>query len=155
MVLFRQCPRCGGDLSVEEDLLGSSPDLVCFQCGYRKFSFQWLPGERSDLLEIAGKKSARRVALRLGGTTMTEMKREGTLDQIKGRVRAAWGELSDDDFDKARGNIEELVGRIKERTGQSIESIRARVDRLLEEDQPEEKEAPGQENEAAARRVDL
>jgi len=60
MVLFRQCPRCGGDLSVEEDLLGFSPDLVCFQCGYRKFSFQWLSGEKSGLLEITERKSGRK-----------------------------------------------------------------------------------------------
>jgi len=91
---------------------------------------------------------------------MTEMKRQGTLDRIKGRVRSTWGELTDDDFDKARGNIEELVGRIKEKTGQSIESIQARLDRFLENDQSEDRRADGdqtadEESEVAARRDEL
>ncbi len=54
---------------------------------------------------------------------------EGRWDQLKGKARQAWGNLTDDDLDVAQGNYEELVGRIKEKTGESEEAIRGRLDR--------------------------
>ena len=59
----------------------------------------------------------------------SEMKWEGRWDQLKGKARQAWGNLTDDDLDVAEGNYEELVGRIKEKTGESAEEIKARLDR--------------------------
>ena len=55
----------------------------------------------------------------------TKTKWEGRWDQVTGKARQAWGQLTDDDLDVAEGHWEELVGRIKERTGESIESIEA------------------------------
>ena len=54
-----------------------------------------------------------------------KVKWEGRWDQLKGKARQAWGDLTDDDLDVAEGNWEELVGRIKERTGEHVESIEA------------------------------
>lgn len=34
MMLFKSCPKCHGDLLVEQDLDGGTPDLACIQCGY-------------------------------------------------------------------------------------------------------------------------
>jgi uncharacterized protein YjbJ (UPF0337 family) len=58
----------------------------------------------------------------------TQMKWEGRWDQLKGKARQAWGDLTDDDLDVAEGNYEELVGRIKEKTGESAEVIRERLE---------------------------
>lgn len=58
----------------------------------------------------------------------TRQKWEGRWDQLKGRARKAWGELTDDDFDRAQGDYENLVGRIKERTGKSREEIDRTID---------------------------
>jgi hypothetical protein len=33
-MVFKGCPRCGGDMFLEEDL--GYRDLVCLQCSYRK-----------------------------------------------------------------------------------------------------------------------
>jgi uncharacterized protein YjbJ (UPF0337 family) len=52
----------------------------------------------------------------------------GRWDQLKGKVRQQWGELTDDDVDVAEGRMEELVGRIRERTGESQEEIRRQLD---------------------------
>ena len=57
-----------------------------------------------------------------------KLKWEGRWDQLKGKARQAWGNLTDDDLDVAEGNLEELIGRIKERTGESAEQIRGRLD---------------------------
>lgn len=58
----------------------------------------------------------------------TQTKWEGRWDQLKGKARRLWGDLTDDDLDVAEGNYEEIVGRIKERTGESAEEIRSRLD---------------------------
>lgn len=59
----------------------------------------------------------------------SQLKWEGRWDQLKGRVRQIWGDLTDDDLDVAEGNYEELIGRIEERTGESAEEIRGRLER--------------------------
>lgn len=59
----------------------------------------------------------------------TETKWEGRWDQLKGRAKQWWGDLTDDDLDVAEGRYDEFVGRIKERTGESEEAIRDRLER--------------------------
>jgi uncharacterized protein YjbJ (UPF0337 family) len=58
----------------------------------------------------------------------TGMKWQGRWDQLKGRAKQAWGDLTDDDLDVAEGNMDELIGRIRERTGETAESIERRLD---------------------------
>lgn len=59
-----------------------------------------------------------------------DMKTEGRFDQVKGKIRSTWGQLTDDDIDQAKGNLESLIGKIKERTGETVESIRERINRM-------------------------
>jgi uncharacterized protein YjbJ (UPF0337 family) len=56
------------------------------------------------------------------------MKWEGRWDQLKGKVKQTWGDLTDDDIDVAEGNYDELVGRIKEQTGETQEEIEEKLD---------------------------
>jgi uncharacterized protein YjbJ (UPF0337 family) len=60
-------------------------------------------------------------------TSGTETKWSGRWDQLKGKAKQAWGNLTDDDLDVAEGEFEEMVGRIKERTGETEENIRRRL----------------------------
>jgi uncharacterized protein YjbJ (UPF0337 family) len=62
---------------------------------------------------------------------MQDPQTEGKLDQVRGKIRATWGKLTDDDFEQARGNVEALIGKIKERTGESVESIRERINEMM------------------------
>lgn len=48
-------------------------------------------------------------------------------DRIRGRVRAKWGTLSDDDVERAKGNLEELAGIIKQKTSENIDTIRQKL----------------------------
>lgn len=59
----------------------------------------------------------------------SSMKWEGRWDQLKGKAKQMWGNLTDDDIDVAEGNMQELVGRIKAKTGESEEAIRERLER--------------------------
>lgn len=63
---------------------------------------------------------------------MDDLRIKGKWDQIKGRVKETWGEVTDDDLQQAEGNWDQLVGRIKERTGESREAIEAKLQDLRE-----------------------
>jgi uncharacterized protein YjbJ (UPF0337 family) len=41
----------------------------------------------------------------------------GNWKQLKGRIQAKWGDLTDDDFKVAEGNAEYLTGKLQERYG--------------------------------------
>lgn len=42
---------------------------------------------------------------------------EGKWDQFKGKLRAKWGKLTDDDMDLIAGKRDVLIGKLKERYG--------------------------------------
>jgi MFS family permease len=56
---------------------------------------------------------------------------EGKWDQTRGRVKEAWGVLSDDDLDRTEGKWDQLVGTIKEKTGESTSAIERKLDEIL------------------------
>ena len=58
---------------------------------------------------------------------LLKMKWEGRWDQLKGKVKQVWGDVTDNDLDVAEGNFDELVGRIKERTGETAEEIEEKL----------------------------
>jgi uncharacterized protein YjbJ (UPF0337 family) len=59
--------------------------------------------------------------------TAQERKWDGRWDQLKGKAKQSWGNLTDDDLDVAEGKFDEFVGRIKEKVGETEESIRRRL----------------------------
>ena len=68
---------------------------------------------------------------------MTRMETEGKLDRARGRIRETWGDLTDDDFDRAQGKTENLIGRIKEKTGDTVENIQRKLQEIFDEDEAE------------------
>lgn len=54
---------------------------------------------------------------------MDKLEIKGNWNQMKGKLKQKYGELSDDDLRYAEGGEEELVGRIQEKTGQSRDKI--------------------------------
>lgn len=60
-----------------------------------------------------------------------DLKSEGKWDQYKGRIREAWGSLTDDDLDRSEGRYDQLVGTIKEKTGEATETVEAKLKEIL------------------------
>jgi len=54
----------------------------------------------------------------------------GRWNQIKGQVKAKYGELTDDDLTYLEGKEDELIGRIQERTGRTKQEIAAFINSL-------------------------
>lgn len=57
---------------------------------------------------------------------------EGKWEQARGRVREAWGALTDDDVDRSEGKWDQLVGAIRERTGESVDTIETKLNEILD-----------------------
>ncbi|MCE9548549.1 MAG: CsbD family protein [Planctomycetia bacterium] len=47
----------------------------------------------------------------------------GAWNEVKGKIRERWGDLTEDDLQSARGNVEQLVGMIQRKTGEARSSI--------------------------------
>ena len=62
---------------------------------------------------------------------MADLKTEGKIDQFRGKIRSTWGDLTDDDCDRARGDTETLIGTIKEKTGEAADDIRNKLDEIF------------------------
>jgi uncharacterized protein YjbJ (UPF0337 family) len=54
---------------------------------------------------------------------------EGNWNEIKGKLHERWGQLTQDDLQKAQGNVDQLVGLIQRKTGEA----RERVEQYLSE----------------------
>ena len=54
----------------------------------------------------------------------------GQWEQLKGKAKRIWGELTDDDFMKAEGSMDKLFGMIQERFGDTKETIKQKIDRM-------------------------
>jgi uncharacterized protein YjbJ (UPF0337 family) len=60
-----------------------------------------------------------------------DLKLEGKFDQLKGRIKEAWGTLTDDDLDRSEGKVDRLVGIIKEKTGEATDTIEEKLKSLV------------------------
>ncbi|MFO7445965.1 MAG: CsbD family protein [Ignavibacteriaceae bacterium] len=54
---------------------------------------------------------------------MDELRIKGNWNQIKGKIKQQWGDLTDDDLTYQEGKDDELLGRIQEKTGKTREEI--------------------------------
>jgi len=58
---------------------------------------------------------------------------KGQWKQLQGRVKQAWGDLTDDDLARVEGNWDQLVGKIEERTGQMRMDIENRLSDIVDQ----------------------
>lgn len=60
-----------------------------------------------------------------------KLRLEGKFDDVKGRIKEAWGVITDDDLDQTEGKWDQVVGAIKQKTGQSADEIEKKLDELV------------------------
>jgi uncharacterized protein YjbJ (UPF0337 family) len=61
-----------------------------------------------------------------------DLRAEGKWDDAKGRIREAWGDLTDDDLDKTEGKWDQVVGAIKEKTGEAVDTIEEKMHSMFD-----------------------
>lgn len=59
---------------------------------------------------------------------MDRLKFKGQWNQLKGKAKEQWGDLTDNDLQKIDGEYDQLVGRIQETYGRSREEAEREVE---------------------------
>jgi uncharacterized protein YjbJ (UPF0337 family) len=60
----------------------------------------------------------------------TKLEIKGNWNELKGKLKQKYGQLTDDDLTFAQGKDDELLGRLQKRLGQSKEDIRKTIESL-------------------------
>ncbi len=57
----------------------------------------------------------------------------GHWNEVRGKLKEKWAELTDDDLLNFSGDVDQLIGRIQQKTGETREAIEAYLDTLAEQ----------------------
>jgi uncharacterized protein YjbJ (UPF0337 family) len=60
----------------------------------------------------------------------SELKIKGNWNEVKGKAKQQWANLTDDDLLYEEGKEDELYGRLQKKTGQTKEQIKSWIDGL-------------------------
>jgi uncharacterized protein YjbJ (UPF0337 family) len=55
---------------------------------------------------------------------------EGKWNQIKGKLKQKYGQLTDQDLTFAEGKEDELLGRLQQKLGRSKDQLRAEIEKM-------------------------
>lgn len=61
---------------------------------------------------------------------MNKLQFKGSWNEIKGKLKQTYGNLTDDDLAFAEGKDDELIGRLQKKLGKSKEEIRQELEKL-------------------------
>lgn len=61
---------------------------------------------------------------------MTKLKIKGSWNELKGKLKQKYGQLTDDDLTFAEGKDDEMLGRLQQRLGRTKEQIREEIESL-------------------------
>lgn len=61
---------------------------------------------------------------------MTDQEVKGNWNQIKGKLKQKYGQLTDDDLRFAEGKEDEMWGRLQEKTGKTKKELRGEIEKL-------------------------
>lgn len=67
---------------------------------------------------------------------ITEQELKGHWNSLSGKLKAKWGQLTDDDLARVEGNVEQLVGRIQQKTGEARRNIETFLDESVKAGAP-------------------
>ena len=54
---------------------------------------------------------------------MSDLKLKGTWNELKGKVKQAYGDLTDDDLVHEEGKDDELLGKLQQKTGKTRDEV--------------------------------
>ena len=62
--------------------------------------------------------------------TMTNLQFKGSWNEVKGKLKQKYGQLTDNDLAFAQGKDDELLGRLQQKLGKSKEDLRREIESL-------------------------
>jgi uncharacterized protein YjbJ (UPF0337 family) len=67
---------------------------------------------------------------RLRNKGMNELKLKGSWNEIKGKLKQKYAQLTDDDLTFIEGKEDELLGRLQKRLGKSKDELRQEIEQV-------------------------
>lgn len=61
-----------------------------------------------------------------------KMQFDAKVDDLKGRLKEAWGDLTDDDVKRSEGRWDQMIASIREKSGESIETISDKIKNMID-----------------------
>lgn len=61
---------------------------------------------------------------------MEKLQVKGAWNEVKGKLKQKYGQLTDDDLTFAEGKEDEMYGRLQQKLGKSKEEIRREIEKL-------------------------
>jgi len=61
---------------------------------------------------------------------MNKLQFKGSWNEIKGKLKQKYGQLTDDDLAFADGKEDELLGRLQKRVGRTKDQLRAEIEEM-------------------------
>ncbi len=61
---------------------------------------------------------------------MDNLRIKGNWNQIKGKLKQNYADLTDDDLTYVEGKEDELLGRLQEKTGKSKDELKAEINKM-------------------------
>jgi len=59
-----------------------------------------------------------------------KLQMKGSWNEVKGKLKQKYGQLTDDDLTFAEGKEDELLGRLEKRLGRSKDQLRAEIEEM-------------------------
>ncbi len=78
----------------------------------------------------------------------------GKWREIKGEVRKAWGELTDDEVNKTQGNAQSLIGLLQQKFGYAKEEASQKLSELIQKFEAGHKETVEKVSDKANAKID-
>jgi uncharacterized protein YjbJ (UPF0337 family) len=61
---------------------------------------------------------------------MTKLQLKGSWNEVKGKLKQKYADLTDDDLTFAEGKDDEMLGRLQQRLGKTKDELRAEIEGL-------------------------
>jgi uncharacterized protein YjbJ (UPF0337 family) len=61
---------------------------------------------------------------------MTNLQLKGSWNEVKGKLKQKYGQLTDDDLKFAEGKDDELLGRLQQKLGKTKEELRKEIESM-------------------------
>jgi uncharacterized protein YjbJ (UPF0337 family) len=61
---------------------------------------------------------------------MTNLQLKGSWNEVKGKLKQKYGQLTDNDLEFAEGKDDELLGRLQQKLGKTKEDLRKEIESL-------------------------
>jgi uncharacterized protein YjbJ (UPF0337 family) len=61
---------------------------------------------------------------------MEDLKIKGNFNEIKGKLKQKYGQLTDDDLALLEGKQEEFLGRLQQKVGKTKEELKAEIEQM-------------------------